>query len=155
TTSFRLHLSLPVDPKTLPEDAATLKRMLVDVTAQLDRTEHLLRQLLEAKTGRKSEQLSREQLALFAQEAGIALPEPEQKNDDQDEGPPAASSSETGAARGRKPLPKHLKRERIEHDLLDQEKHCAACDQDMRRIGEEVSERYEYLPAQMKVIEDA
>lgn len=127
--------------------------MLVDVTAQLDRTERLLRQLLEAKTGRKSEQLSREQLALFAQEAGIALPEPEQDNSDEE--PPAPSSSGTGASRGRKPLPRHLKRERIEHDLPDQEKHCAACDQDLRRIGEEVSERYEYLPAEMKVIEDA
>jgi transposase len=29
------------------------------------------------------------------------------------------------------------------------------CDQDLRRIGEEVSERYDYIPAQMKVIEDA
>ena len=47
----------------------------MDVTAQLDRTERLLRQLLQAKTGRKSEQLSREQLALFAAEAGMRLPE--------------------------------------------------------------------------------
>ena len=52
-------------------------------------------------------------------------------------------------------MPKHLKRERIEHDLPDSEKHCAECDQDLRRIGEETSERYEYIPAQMKVIEDA
>lgn len=150
---MRLDSCLPVDPKTLPRDPETLQKMLVDVTAQLDRTERLLRQLLEAKTGRKSEQLSREQLALFAQEAGIALPEPEQDNSDEE--PPAPSSSGTGASRGRKPLPRHLKRERIEHDLPDQEKHCAACDQDLRRIGEEVSERYEYLPAEMKVIEDA
>jgi transposase len=129
--------------------------MLVDVTAQLDRTERLLRQLLEAKTGRKSEQLSREQLALFAQEAGIALPEPENSAEDHDEEPPASPSSETGAPRGRKPLPQHLKRERIEHDLPEKEKHCAECHQDLRKIGEEVSERYEYLPAQMKVIKDA
>ena len=47
--------SVPVDPKALPQDAETLKRMLVDVTAQLDRTERLLRQLLQAKTGRRSE----------------------------------------------------------------------------------------------------
>jgi transposase len=46
-----------------------------------------------------------------------------------------------------------LKHERIEHDLVEAEKHCAHCDQDLRRIGEEVSERYEYIPAQMKVIE--
>jgi hypothetical protein len=60
---------VPVDPKTLPQDTETLRKIVVDLTAQLDRTERLLRQLLEAKTGRKSEQLSREQLALFAAEA--------------------------------------------------------------------------------------
>lgn len=153
--SFRLHLSLPVDPKTLPRDPDTLQKMLVDVTAQLDRTERLLRQLLQAKTGRKSEQLSREQLALFAAEAGLTRPEPEPSEDD--EGEPPASTSGQGEAkpRGRKPLPRHLKRERVEHDLAEAEKHCAYCDQDLRRIGEEVSERYEYIPAQMKVIEDA
>src|SRR5438445_10115747 len=105
--------------------------MLVDVTAQLDRTESLLRQLLAAKTGRKSEQLSREQLALFAAEAGLALPEQEECDDNPDQDPPASASG-AGSRRspGRKPLPRHLKRERIEHDLPDAEKHCADCDQD-------------------------
>ena len=145
---------MPVDPKTLPQDAETLKKMLVDVTAQLDRTERLLRQLLTTKTGRKSEQLSREQLALFACELGLNVPEPEE-SDDSDEEPPSASASGSAKPHGRKALPRHLKRERIEHDLSETEKHCAHCDQDLRRIGEEVSERYEYIPAQMKVIEDA
>jgi transposase len=146
---------VPVDPKTLPQDAATLKRMLVDVTAQLDRTERLLRQLLEAKTGRRSEQLSREQLALFAAEAGVAIAESEAAESDQDEGndpPPGATGD--NQPRGRKPLPRHLEHERIEHDLSESEKHCAQCDQQLRRIGEELSERYEYIPAQMKVVED-
>jgi len=132
--------------------------MLVDVTAQLDRTERLLRQLLEAKTGRKSEQLSREQLALFAAELGISAPASEGSDDSDPEDPPpniSASGAAPGKPRGRKPLPRHLKRERVEHDLPDNEKHCAQCDQDLRRIGEELSERYEYVPAQMKVIEDA
>ena len=66
-------MSLPVDPKTLPDDAEKLKKIVVDVTAQLDRTERLLRQLLQAKTGRKSEHISREQLALFAAELGLAI----------------------------------------------------------------------------------
>ncbi len=148
---------MPVDPKTLPEDAIVLKQMLVDVTAQLDRTERLLRQLLEAKTGRSSEQLSREQLALFAQEAGIELPnppQPEESQDEDDDSPADASNNNTNAPRGRKPLAKHLKRERIEHDLAESEKHCADCGQHLRWIGEETSERYEYVPAQMKVIED-
>jgi transposase len=149
---------MPVDPKTLPEDALVLKQMLVDVTAQLDRTERLLRQLLEAKTGRSSEQLSREQLVLFAQEAGIGLPEPplpEESQDEDDDPPAEASNNNTSAPRGRRPLAKHLKRERVEHDLAESEKHCADCGQDLRRIGEETSERYEYVPAQMKVIEEA
>jgi transposase len=150
---------MPVDPKTLPQDPQILQKMLVDVTAQLDRTERLLRQLLASKTGRKSEQLSREQLALFAAEAGIALPEVEEPNSDSDTEPPAnaggTGSQGPGRPRGRKSLPKHLKRERIEHDLAESEKHCTGCGQDLRRIGEEVSERYEYVPAQMTVIEDA
>lgn len=57
--------------------------------------------------------------------------------------------------RGRKPLPRHLKRERIVHDLQDNEKYCAECDQDLRPIGDDSRERYEYILAQMKVVEDA
>src|SRR5208283_2563843 len=55
---------------------------------------------------------------------------------------------------GRQPLPRHLKRERIVHDLTEEEKHCTTCAQDLRPIGEESSERYEYIPAQLTVIED-
>ena len=55
---------------------------------------------------------------------------------------------------GRQPLAKHLKRERIVHDLTDSDKHCEACAQDLQPIGEESSERYEYIPAQLMVIED-
>ena len=50
--------------------------------------------------------------------------------------------------------PAHLKRERIVHDLDEAEKHCAVCAQDLREFGEETSERYEYIPAQLIVIED-
>ena len=45
-------------------------------------------------------------------------------------------------------------RERIVHDLAEAEKHCGCCGKDLRLIGEETSERYEYIPASMKVIED-
>ena len=40
------------------------------------------------------------------------------------------------------------------HDLSDSEKHCEACNQDLRPIGEETSERYEYVPAQLTVVQD-
>jgi transposase len=84
----------------------------------------------------------------------MAEPEAAEQDEDGKDDPPPGGTGES-KPRGRKPLPRHLKHERIEHDLAEAEKHCAHCDQDLRRIGEEVSERFEYIPAQMKVIEDA
>jgi transposase len=37
--------------------------------------------------------------------------------------------------------------------LAEAEKHCDSCKQALRPIGEETSERYEYVPAQVTVIE--
>src|ERR1017187_7571923 len=128
--------------------------MIVDLTVQLDRTERLLRQFLAAKTGRKSEQLSPDQLALFAAAAGVSLEESSEKPEDEDEQDPPAGGSSGHKPHGRRPLAPHLKRQRIEHNLAENEKHCHACAQDLRPIGEESSERYEYLPAQMLVIEE-
>ena len=140
--------------------------MVLDLMAQLDREfternkiESLLRELLDAKRNRKSEQLSADQLALFEalwqarQAEAETQAKPDSSDDDQatPSGGGAAPKKPTG---GRQPLAKHLKRERIVHDLEDPEKHCAACQQDLRPIGEESSERYEYIPAQLTVIED-
>ena len=144
---------MPIDAKSLPEDPSILKQMLVDVTAQLDKTNKLLRQLLEAKHHTNSEQLSPDQLQLFMDE----LKRNKGKDDDELPPPPEAGDGEankTSAPRGRRPLSPHLKRQRIEHDLREEEKHCADCQQDLRLLGEESSERYEYIPAQFLVIED-
>ena len=40
------------------------------------------------------------------------------------------------------------------HDLAEEEKHCSGCPQDLRLIGEETSERYEYIPAQVMIDEN-
>jgi hypothetical protein len=55
-------------PDSLPHDPTILKQMLVVLTTQLDKTERLLTQLLAAKSGTRSEQLSADRLRLFAQE---------------------------------------------------------------------------------------
>jgi hypothetical protein len=61
-----------IDPNSLPRDSETLRKIVVDLAEQLDRSlteqskyQSLLRELLEAQRNRKSEQLSKEQLALF------------------------------------------------------------------------------------------
>jgi transposase len=150
---------VPVDADQLPEDSNVLRQMIVDLTRQLDKTQRLLQQLLAAKIGTRSEQLSADQLRLFAQELGLKpATESEQESKrgtDKDEDPPGETGGVEKNPRGRQRLPLHLKRERIVHDLTDADKHCAGCDQVLRHIGEEVSERYEYIPAQMLVIEDA
>ena len=53
---------------------------------------------------------------------------------------------------GRKPLPDHLPRERIIHDLNKSAQQCG-CGHLMHKIGEETSEQLEYIPAQVKVIQ--
>lgn len=53
---------------------------------------------------------------------------------------------------GRKPLPAHLPRVQLEHDLTDQEKICN-CGTVMECIGIQKSEELEYVPASLKVIE--
>jgi transposase len=138
--------------------------MVLDLIAQLEseqarreKTEHLLRQLPAARTGRSRERLSEDQLALFAAELKKQMPEAaEAGSDDDHDNDSTAKPGETpkGNPRGRRPIPGHLKRERIVHDLSEGEKHCKDCHEELRRIGEEVSERYEYIPAQMTVIED-
>lgn len=139
--------------------------MVMDLMAQLDhefsernKIETLLRELLDAKRNRKSEQLSADQLALFAaawqaRQAEVEPTKPDGSDDD-DPNPGSGESVPKKRTGGRQPLPRNLKRERIVHDLAEAEKHCSACQQDLRPIGEESSERYEYIPAQLTVIED-
>jgi hypothetical protein len=55
---------VPVDRNSLPKDPEILQQMLVDLTTQLDKTQRLLSQLLSAKSGTHSEQLSVDQLRL-------------------------------------------------------------------------------------------
>jgi len=144
-----------IDPKHLPDDPKVLQQMVLDLITQLDREfsernkiESLLRELLDAKRNRKSEQLSADQLALFAaawqarQAATEAWESTDDCDDDDDPAKPGAGETDRKKrSGGRQALPRHLKRERIVHDLPNEEKHCSACHQDLRLIGEETSER--------------
>ena len=158
---------MPIDPNQLPQDADALRKMVVDLAEQLDRAfaeqhkyQSLLRELLEAQRGRKSEQLSKEQLALFEaawraqnSEKASDADEDDDLDDDLPGGQKASGASSTKRT-GRQALARHLIRERIVHDLSESEKHCAGCGQELRLIAEETSERYDYIPASVRVIQD-
>lgn len=139
----------------LPEDAKVLRKIVLDLCEQLrhessekDKYRSLLRELLDAQRNRKSEQLSKEQLALF-EALWKANDDPEEEDAEQEPEQPQAKKRSR-----RQPLAKDLIRERIVHDLPEAEKHCGCCGKDLRLIAEETSERYEYIPASVKVIED-
>lgn len=51
----------------------------------------------------------------------------------------------------RRPLPENLPREVIEHDISEEEKQCV-CGCSKQRIGEEVTEQLEFIPATLRVI---
>jgi len=145
----------PIDPNTLPKDAEVLRKIVLDLCEQLrhessekDKYRSLLRELLDAQRNRKSEQLSKEQLALF-EALWKASDDAEEEDAEQEPEPPQAKKRS-----GRQPLAKDLIRERIVHDLPEAEKHCGCCGKDLRLIAEETSERYEYIPASVKIIED-
>jgi transposase len=151
----------PIDPSTLPKDADVLRKIVVDLCAQLrhessekDKYRSLLRELLDAQRNRKSEQLSKEQLALFEALWKPSEPEEEDSGPAVEKAPDEPEKPQAKKPGGRQPLTRDLIRERIVHDLPEAEKYCGCCGKDLRLIAEETSERYEYIPASVKVIED-
>src|SRR5437868_14907929 len=94
---------MSVDPKQLPDSMEALQQMVLDLIAQLEseqarreKTEHLLRQLLAARSGRSSERLSEDQLALFAAELKTQVAEKvELPTDDDRDDDPTAKPGET------------------------------------------------------------
>lgn len=115
---------------------------------QVEKENEFLREQLRLLTaqlyGRKSERLlagKNPQLILFDEPA--AESEPEEKIIDI----PAHRRVKTG----RKPLPENLPRVEIVHDVPEEEKHCG-CGAEKSRIGEEVTEQLDIVPARIQVL---
>src|SRR6478609_1060835 len=51
---------------------------------------------------------------------------------------------------GRRPIPDHLPREEVLHDVTPEERTCG-CGREKARIGEDVSEQLEYIPGRLVV----
>lgn len=54
---------------------------------------------------------------------------------------------------GRKPLPEDLPRERIVHDLADDDKTCDCYGNELHQVGEEISEQLDIVPAKVRVLQ--
>ena len=110
---------------------------------------HQLQKALIHRFGQRSEKYTLDQFNLF-DEADLpsesAVVEIQQADEE------ITVAAHTRKPGGRKPLPKHLARVRVIHDLPDDSKVCA-CGHALHKIGEDTSEKAEFIPAQIKVTE--
>ena len=167
---------MEIDPTHLPDDATALQRMLLRTLAQVDatqarldatqaqlsatqaqlaakerelqRVQHWLEHLLRHRYGQKRERVDENQLFLFAAQIAATGQEPPPE-------PQPAAPRPAPQGHGRQRLPKSLPRRRVVYDLTEQERQCPECHAELRHIGEQVSERLEYVPASLEVIEEA
>lgn len=134
-------------PDTLPDDAETLKQLLLEREAHWqDQYQALLEQW----------RLSRHQRFGASSEAlpgqGELFNEAEQEAETiQDETAVEETVTYTRSKGRRSRLPEDLPRERVVVDIED--KTCTCCGGELHAMGEETSEKLEFIPAQIKVIE--
>jgi transposase len=149
-----------LDLSTLPDDTTALKELIISLASDHTRVqkeykdrigflEELIRLLKNEIFGRKSEkrptpESDQQQLYLFNEaEKG---PDPEKEKPEEIIVPAHARKKP-----GRKALPADLPRIEVVHDLAEEEKTCE-CGSPLSRIGEEVSEKLDIIPAKMQVI---
>ena len=106
-----------------------------------------IKSLRDKLFGKKTEKIHRDdgQLSLFD------IPKAECPLLEEPEAEETVVSSHTRKKRGRKPLPAELPRVDVEHDLTEEEKLCQ-CGCLKSRVGQEVSEQLDYIPAKIQVI---
>lgn len=146
-------------PDALPDDVETLHRLIRDLLTHLQKeqharqaVEHRLDQLLRRLYGPKSEAFRPDQLTLFA-EAGPCVNDVETPVEPEPavvETPLESKPAKTG--HGRRELPKGLRRETVVHDVADAEKLCPCCGEPRTKIGEEVTEKLDSVPASLFVV---
>jgi transposase len=108
----------------------------------------IIKELQRHRFGRRSEQLDPHQLMLAFEDVEQAIAAA-QAAAEKGIRPRTKSATERKRNINRGALPLHLPREEIVIDVANK---TTPCGQPMRRIGEDVSERLEIIPAQLKVI---
>ncbi|MBB4861153.1 transposase [Novosphingobium chloroacetimidivorans] len=138
---------MSIDVASLPDDVAFLKALLVEVDA--DRNAHKLiaerlkiqlARLRRMQFGSSSEKITREieQLELALEEVEAEAAATRVTSPRAEVGKPV-----------RQPLPDHLPREEVLHEPACI---CPDCGGPMRRIGDDITEQLDYVPASFRVI---
>jgi transposase len=149
---------------TLPADLITAHAMIQQLIAQQrekDRTihslEHQLQQLLRRLYGRSAEKIDSAQQVLFAellqQLQSQQSPAPAPAEPATASTTPKSANGNSPNGHGRRRLPADLPREPRVIDLPEDQKPCPCCGKMRKCIGQEISEKLDYVPASVKVIQ--
>lgn len=162
-----LPVVMPID---LADDPKILREQLEELLEELRATKRELaerdRQLAEIKAkldafmnrffGPRSERFAPDQLAFAFLDEDLYKDLLDKVPPHTDEAPDDEGTSKGKKRKrrrnGRAPIPEDLPREDRVHEPDPDALHCDECDVDKVRIGEEVSEQVEYVPASIKVI---
>jgi len=120
-----------------------------ELKARNERLEHLLRELQRARFGKSSEKLDPDQLALSFEDIEIAIGEVREA-DDRARPEKRQAKEQAGTREGRRALPKDLPR--IERVIEPDSLACPCGCGEMVRIGEDISERLDIVPAELRVL---
>jgi transposase len=151
-----------IDLPTDLDSCHSLNRELLESLRQdrllIGHMQHQLERLLRRRFGRSSEKIDPDQLLLFAadilSEPGATPASPLQPDPADDPPPtPAPAAKARRKGHGRKPLPAHLERRRVVHDVPADELTCPDCGGCRQVFGEEVREQLDYIPASLVVIQ--
>ena len=125
--------------------AAALARVL----DERDRLRAIIRELQRHRFGRRSERLDPDQLALALEELEQSVAAVEAAEDHAPTRPKSPSAPVKRQV-NRGALPAHLPR--LETVIEPADKTCPCCKVEMQRIGEDVAERLDLVPAKLRVL---
>ena len=143
-------------PSPLPQDLASAHQLITTLHQELSKSRNeiaLLRHKLDALCrklfGKKTEKVSPDQLALaFEQLANETAAPSEPVETDSGESP---TKERRRKPTGRRPIPANLPRQIVVQDVTEGQKRCACCGGAKVKIGEDVSEKIDYVPASVVV----
>jgi transposase len=143
---------MAIRPEALPTDAAALTEMVLALDAENEKLRVAMQTLKEMIFGKRSERLAvivAEQLALELDDLATGVTPPAPANDDVPATKPAGKPRKR-ARRNIGALPKHLPR--CEQVLEPDATACPCCQGVLHRIGEDVSEVLDVIPAILRVL---
>ncbi len=141
---------MTLDPSQLPDDIATLKAMVIAGGREIEALKLTIAKMRRDKFGASSERgarlLDQLELQLAEIEEGVA----QETATAQIKGSARDKADEQRLKPARRALPAHLPRERVVHSAPSS---CPGCGGALRKLGEDITETLEHVPAQWKVIQ--